>query len=163
MRDTIKKINYYFQFVSGFVTIALMLLTVLDVILRYFFNAPIGGTYELTCLVLTIIVFFAVGYSQEFNEHVVIDILYDHLPRKAKWVMSLISTLIYLAIVVLMFWTVAKYSITLISTNAQTPILKIPHWPLVIASAVGLFSYILALINDLLFVKDGGVLSNDPN
>lgn len=161
MRNTIKRINYYVQYVAGFTLIGLMCLTVADVILRRFFNDPIGGSYELTCVLLTFIVFFGVGYAQDFKEHVVIDFVYDLLPRKGRRIVSYISTILYLAVVILIIVVVFNYGIKLIDTHATTAILKIPHWPIVLIAVLGLIGYALSVIGDLLFLKEGGVLSHD--
>jgi TRAP-type transport system small permease protein len=161
LRETIKKINYYLQYISVVTMVGLMFLTVTDVFMRSFMNRPISGSYELTNLVLTFIVFFGIGYAQHFKEHVVIDVLYERLPLKGRRLISLLSSVIYLAITILICWVVYDYSRTLISTNASTAILKIPHWPVVMIASVGLIGYVLAIISDLLLIKEGGVLSND--
>ena len=161
MRETIKKINYYLQYISVVTMVGLMLMTVADVIMRSFMNRPISGSYELTNLVLTFIVFFGVGYAQHFKEHVVIDVVYERLPHKGRRFISILSSLIYLAITLLICWVVFDYGRTLVSTNASTAILKIPLWPVAMIAAIGLIGYILAIISDLLLIKEGGVLSND--
>ncbi|MDW7740324.1 MAG: TRAP transporter small permease subunit [Bacillota bacterium] len=161
MRKRIKKINYYLQFISCVTLLALMFMTGADVIMRSFLNRPMSGSYELTSIFLTFIVFFGVGNAQHFKEHVVIDALYDRLPRKGQRFISYLSSVIYLAITILMCWVVFKYSQLLVSTNANTAILKIPHWPVVLIAAVGLIGYVLSVVADLLFLKEGGVLGND--
>jgi len=163
LRRKIKTFNYYMQFVSGFTLVTMMLLTVADVIMRGAFNKPILGVYELTCLFLTFIVFFAVGYAQDYKEHVVIDVLYDLLPLKGQRIISYLSSIMYLAMVTLVCWVVFKYGLSLIPTNATTAVLKIPHWPVVIFSSIGLVGYIFSIIGDLLFLKEGGVLRNDTD
>ncbi len=163
VRKRFKTINHYLQYISGITLVALMFLTVADVIMRSFLNQPISGSYELTCLVLTFIVFFGVGNAQHFKEHVVIDVLYDRLPLKGRRLISFLSSLIYLAITVVMFWVVFKYGRLLINTNATTAIMKIPHWPVVLIASVGLIGYILSIVSDLVFLKEGGVLSNDAD
>jgi TRAP-type transport system small permease protein len=161
LRENIKRINYYLQYISSFTMIALMFLTVSDVIMRSFLNQPIGGSYELTSVFLTFIVFYAIGYAQHYRDHVVIDVLYERLPFKGRRVLSFLSSIIYLLITVLMCYVVYKYSQNLIATNANTAILKIPHWPVVLLAAVGLIGYFLSIIADLLFLKEGGIMSND--
>ncbi|MDY6826558.1 MAG: TRAP transporter small permease [Bacillota bacterium] len=161
MRGKIKKINYYMQYVSGFTLVLLMFLTVADVIMRSFLNQPIGGSYELTSVLLTFIVFYAVGHAQHYRDHVVIDVLYDRLPFRGKRFISYLSSIIYLIITAIMCYVVFFYSQQLIATNATTAILKIPHWPVVVLAAVGLIGYFIAIIADLLFLNEGGILSND--
>jgi TRAP-type C4-dicarboxylate transport system permease small subunit len=161
LRKTIKTINRYAQYISGFTLMLLMILTVTDVVGRRFFNNPVEGSYELICVLLTFIVFFAVGYAHDYREHVVIDFLYDLLPRSGRRFISFLSSIIYLSMVLLMCGMVFKYGLNLISTSATTAILKIPHWPIVITATIGLIGYALSIIGDLIFLKKGGVLSND--
>jgi TRAP-type C4-dicarboxylate transport system permease small subunit len=161
LRKKIKALNHYAQYVSGFTLMLLMMLMVAEVIARRFFNDPIGGSYELVCVLLTFIVFFAAGYAHHYREHVVIDFIYELLPRSGRRFISFLSTIIYLGTVLLMCWMVFKYGLALIATGATTAILKIPHWPIVIAAGVGLIGYALSVIGDLIFLIDGGVLSND--
>src|SRR5690554_4641190 len=96
----------------------LMMLMVAEVIARRFFNNPIGGSYELVCILLTFIVFFATGYAHDHREHVVIDFLYDLLPRSGRRFISFLSSIIYLAMVLLMCEMVFKYGLNLINTGA---------------------------------------------
>ena len=163
MQKAFKKINATVQYISGASIVILMLMTVVDVFWRQLLGKPLSGVFELTPILLTLIVFFAVAYANDHKEHVVIDILYDALPKIGRKIFSYICTIINMAIVAVMFWQVVNYGLQLISRNAATSSLHIPMWPFSILAAVGILCYFLSLLNDLIFLIKGGVLSNDPN
>ena len=163
MRAVIKKINATAQYISCIALMFLMFMTVIDVFWRQLLGKSLSGVFELTPLCLTLIVFFAVAYANDHKEHVVIDVLYDALPRMGKKIFSYISTLICLAIVGLMCWQVLQYAIVLMGNGAATSSLKIPMWPVAMLATIGIFTYILSLIGDLILLIKGGVLSNDPS
>ena len=60
---------------GGWVIVALMLYTVLDVILRYVFNKPFSGSLEVTEFAMSAIVFLGIAYCGWVGGHVAVDIL----------------------------------------------------------------------------------------
>lgn len=162
-RKIIKKINTGAQYVSGVALLALMGLTVIDVLGRLIFNQRLAGTFELTSILLVFIVFFALAYANDHHEHVVIDVLYNIFPRMGKKVISYISTIINMVIVALMCWQVFSYGIQLISRNATTSTLHIPMWPIVMLGGIGMLGYLLSSIGDVIFVAKGGIMNHDDD
>ena len=163
MQKAVKSINAKVQYVSGVALIVLMLMTVIDVFWRQLLGKSLSGVFELTPICLTLIVFFAVAYAHDNKEHVIIDVLYEALPRIGKKVFSYIATIINLVIVGLMVWFVLQYGIVLMSNGAATSTLKIPMWPFALCAAFGILCYFFSLICDIIFLIKGGVLGNDPS
>jgi TRAP-type C4-dicarboxylate transport system permease small subunit len=62
----------------------MMALTFLDVVGRYLFNAPIGGSAEATELMLAVIVFAGLPLAAAAREHISIDLLEHVLPAPAR-------------------------------------------------------------------------------
>ena len=62
----------------------LMLLIVADVIGRYFFNAPIKGTTEISELVLLTVILLAAGYTMSVGEHVAVEALISRLRHRVQ-------------------------------------------------------------------------------
>ena len=69
-------------YVAAAVTLCLMLLTCADVFGRYFLNRPIWGGFELTEMLLAILIFAGLPLVTLRNEHVVVD-LFD--PVTPDW------------------------------------------------------------------------------
>jgi TRAP-type C4-dicarboxylate transport system permease small subunit len=164
MRKTVKKTNYYLNLVSGILLAIMMFMTVIDVVVRKMLGQFFSGSYELTLLLLTMIVFLGFGYANDFKEHVVIDVLYEALPRTGKRVFSIIASLLNLTIVSVMCFVVFKQAFRLYASGAYTSSLRIPHWPFAILGAVGLLGFILSILGDFILIfKEGRVLSNDAD
>jgi TRAP-type C4-dicarboxylate transport system permease small subunit len=86
------------------IILAMMLFGFMDVILRYFFNAPIVGAKEIQTCLLPIIVSLALAATQFDKSHIRMDILYDKLSKRTRTVIDYLSLILSLAIWVLITW-----------------------------------------------------------
>lgn len=69
---------------AGAVTFLMMVLVVANAILRFAFNAPIGGTLELTESMLTVLIFMSLALTQYEGGHIHVVLLTDRLPAAAR-------------------------------------------------------------------------------
>ena len=70
---------------SATVLFVLMMLTVVDVLGRYFFNWPLPGGFELTEIIMAGLVFSALPVVSRREDHIVIDLLDFLMPR---WIVT---------------------------------------------------------------------------
>ena len=63
---------------------AMILLTCLDVSMRYFFSRPLTGTYDLVGLMGALIAAFAMPYTMIEKGHVAVEILIQSLSRRKQ-------------------------------------------------------------------------------
>ena len=71
--------------VSGAILLAVMAIVVVDVLLRYFFNAPLSWSFDLISLYLMTAAFFlAASDTQRLGHHVRVDILFSRFPPLAR-------------------------------------------------------------------------------
>jgi len=162
MRKAIEKINHFLYYISAILILALLFMTLAEVIMRRFFNSPMMGVFELTMVALSLIIFFSTGYAQEHQYHVVIDFFYDKLPRLGRRIVSILSTLIYTATVGAMFWTVTQNAFRQMAAGTTTPITKLPLYPVIFLCSLGLAGLTLAVLKTLFFVTvEKGVLDHD--
>ncbi len=105
-------------------------LTTADVSLRFFFNAPIICSYELSEIIMGIIGPVALLYCAYDNGHVCVDVIYEKLPSWAQRFCCGLSNLIVLIFVFLLAWQ-AWYQIVEVSEmGIKSPILQLPMWPI---------------------------------
>src|SRR5699024_5448993 len=83
-------LNKIAGFIPAILLFIMMLLTSSDVIGRYFIQ-PITDTYEITELLLALVVFWVLGYAQIYKEHIVIDVFVKKLNERLQ---AIISTVI---------------------------------------------------------------------
>ena len=84
--------------------VMLMMVTVADVSLRYLFNSPVRGSYELVESMLLVFVFngMAAGFFQRRN--IVIDLIDAAVGRRGTAVLIRIADVLSVVCLVLMFW-----------------------------------------------------------
>lgn len=81
----------------------MMMVTVVDVALRWLFNIPIKGTFDLVELLMVGTIFLAVPATYLREEHIVIDVI-DHVaPRRVVGALRWIGTVLTLVYLVVMF------------------------------------------------------------
>ncbi len=132
----------------GFLAV-MMFLTTADVILRYVFNRPITGAYELTGLMLAILVAFGLAYTQVHKGHIRIDFIISRFSPRVQAFVDSITTLIGIAIFSLIIWQSVLYAESLRAACVTTPALYIPLYPFIWIVAVGSALFCLVHIVDL--------------
>ena len=159
MRNAIKVVNKYAMYFSACLVGAIMFLIVLDVFLRNSFMVFIPGVFELTQILLSLLVFMSLAYTNDNKKHIAFDAIYKVLPRTGKWVFSLIRTLIMLIVIAFIAWFMRQLAI---DQADRTPILHIMIWPATILGSAGMLMFFLSAVGDLILViKDREVLSVD--
>ena len=83
---------------AGLMFAVTMVLVIINVFSRYFFNAPIAWVEEVatSCFVYT--VFVGAAWCLRTRQHVGVDLLVDKLPEKARDVVHLLTDLIILVL-----------------------------------------------------------------
>ena len=123
---------------AGLAVLALMmLLTVADVTLRYFFSKPILGSYEITELMMAVLAASTVGYAATLKAHVNVDLLVTRLPERFQAVIAIFTNLICVVFFALMFWRNIYQSSVLRDANSVSPALAIPEFPFLFIMGIG--------------------------
>ncbi len=100
--------EYYKRVITGFaviscVTIAIMMFsTTIDTILRYVFNRPIPGVFELNEVILVVCVFMGIAWCQVDRGHIRVTMLMVRMSRRKAVIMDTIVWIIALGFVMIM-------------------------------------------------------------
>ena len=130
---------------AGMVLLGLLGLVIFDIIMRYVLRLPFLGAYEMSELLMVLIVFLALPYCAATGGHVAVDLLAPILDRPGfRW----LNVLIHLAGAVLMAviaWQATIYAFVSAARGEATNMLKIPKQPfeLVTAFCAALFAIVL--------------------
>jgi TRAP-type C4-dicarboxylate transport system permease small subunit len=77
-------------FAASVILFAMMMLTFVDVICRYLFNSPLRGAFEVTELMLLVLIFAGLPLVSHADEHVTMDFIDNMIgPRGRTLVMAL--------------------------------------------------------------------------
>jgi TRAP-type C4-dicarboxylate transport system permease small subunit len=134
---------------------AMMFLTAADVILRYIFNRPVSGAYELIEYMMAIVVPFGIAYCAYQGGHVAIDLLLVHLPKRVQGAIGMITSLLTLGLFVLITWQNLIYIKEQYDSKLTSAVLLIPVYPFIALVTVGTAVFCLILLRDLFnfFIK----------
>jgi TRAP-type C4-dicarboxylate transport system permease small subunit len=120
----------------------LMLLTVVDVFLRYFFSAPITGTAEISRLLMIIIVFPALGWAAIDRAHVRVDLIVSRIPPRLQGIFGSITFFIALITFCIITW---RSFLEATVVNRETSLIHLPFMPFYWVMSVGLAIFCLAI------------------
>jgi TRAP-type C4-dicarboxylate transport system permease small subunit len=144
--------NRVMVYVAAVTLFGMMMLTVVDVAGRYFFNSPIRGVYELVGFTLVCTGAWGMGYCQIKKGHIRVDFLLKRFSGRIQAALTILANLVGLVAFSLLFWRVillAEYFLSLKKGNA-TDTLHVPIAPFVILLATGLGVMALDLLFDLI-------------
>ena len=97
---------------------------IFQVILRFVFNKPLTWSDELIVILYVFSMFWAGAFLLKEKEHVMLDLVYEHLPPQGKRIFSILYSLL---IGGLFLWAVpASYSYVSFMMRENTPVLGVP-------------------------------------
>lgn len=139
----IRNVNRVLGYVASGFLILLMMITVIDVFLRYFFNSPLTGTTEISQLMMIIIVFPALGWAAMDRAHIRVDLLIRLIPNRPRAVVNSITLLIALVVYLIITWRSFLESAVV---NRQTSLIHLPFAPFYWLMSVSLAIFCLAIL-----------------
>jgi TRAP-type C4-dicarboxylate transport system permease small subunit len=120
--------------------LCLMLVTFVDVVARYLFNRPIRGAFELTELILLVLIFAGLPLVSHADEHVTMDFIDRMLPARAVPVLIRVAHGLVAAVFFFLTWQVLIKAGRIAGYGDTTDVLRIPVGPFVyfMAAMIGL-------------------------
>lgn len=146
---------------SMFALVAMMLIIVADVFMRYAFNAPIPGSYDLVGIALAIMVFFGLAQVISDRAEITIDII-DNLSSPAfVRLLKFIAGLAAFGILVFVFWSMVGPMLSAYRYGDRSLELNLPVWLIWVVSLVGLSGAILAAFLTLFSAEQSGTFPHE--
>ncbi|OHZ02709.1 TRAP transporter small permease subunit [Salinicola sp. MIT1003] len=75
---------YFSGLAAGAVVFLMMVLIVVNILARFLFNSPIAGTLEITESLLTLLIFLAIGLTQQEKKHIQVTLLFDRFGLRTR-------------------------------------------------------------------------------
>jgi TRAP-type C4-dicarboxylate transport system permease small subunit len=140
-----EKVNWIAAAALAFI----MLLTVADVVMR-FFGRPIPGTYELVGFVGSMIISFALPYTSVQKGHIAVEFLTQKLPWLARVIVNVVNALISMIFFSVVAWQCILYGRILKAAGEVSLTLQMKTYPFVYGVAFGCAMLSLVLLIELL-------------
>lgn len=140
------RLSQIWHIVSSIALVIMMLVVVADVALRFMFNLPVRGAYDVVSVCLLIMVFFGIAPVVYRGKEIVIDLVDTALPPTALRGLRTIAA--FMAICVLLFIAWSMYGPTLDAWRYgdRSLELNLPIWMFWVAAFIGLAGVIWASV-----------------
>ena len=124
--------------VASAILLAMMLLTVVDVIARYVFNRPVRGAFEVTELMLVVLIFAGLPLVSFSEEHAVMDFVDRVMGARAQRLLRRAVEAVSAAFMLLLAWLTWLRADRIWAYRDATDVLRILYGPFVYFMAVTL-------------------------
>jgi TRAP-type C4-dicarboxylate transport system permease small subunit len=124
--------------VASAILLAMMFLTVVDVVARYGFNRPVRGAFEVTELMLLVLIFAGLPLVSFADEHAVMDFIDRLLTSRGQRVLETLVQATNAAFMFLLTWLMWLKADRIWAYRDATDVLRIVYGPFVYFMAVTL-------------------------
>ena len=150
-----EKLSKLMSVISGAALTFIMLLTVCDVFLRYFFDRPIIGTFEIVGLGGAVAIGFALPITSWMRGHIFVDFFVVKFPKAVQGLINIITRLVSIGLFYLIGHNLIKYGYDLYKSGEVSLTRQIPFYPVAYGMAVCSFILCLVLICDIIKIFGG--------
>ena len=125
--------------IAAVVLLALVVLTCIDVVGRYFFNNPLVGAVELVQICMGMIVFFSFPLMFLRSDHIVVDLVPQFGRGRIGWATAIVFLLVTVGVAITLGDRVYDYAVRAFEDGDITEYLRIPRYPVVGLITIAIF------------------------
>jgi TRAP-type C4-dicarboxylate transport system permease small subunit len=140
--------------VAGTALVLVMLLTSLDVVLRYM-GRPIIGSYDMVALGGAFILGFALPGTSWDKMNITVDIIVERFPARARRFIDLFTRCMAITLFIVLGWNLGKLGMSFYKTGEATLTLGIPLFPVVCCLSLCAFAECFVLLADMVRIASG--------
>ncbi len=155
VRKIVSKLSGYMAVIAGVTLMVVMLLTVTDVILRYF-GYPITGVYDYVTLGGAIIIGFSIPYAAQNRVHVFMEMLQQIHTRLTKQILDALTRAMAFGISMFIAWNLVKLGMGFRITGEASLTVQVAYYPIAIGLGICFLLQTLVFAVQLIDVFSGG-------
>ena len=138
-------------FLAALVLMLLMIITFIDVLGRYLFSAPLPGAFELTEIMMAMLIFAGLPLVSRANQHVTVNLIVGILSPIILHLQRLITQAIMAVILAVMAWRMWIKAEEMLEQGDETAYLLLPIAP--VAFFMTLMMAVSTLIVAIQFIR----------
>jgi len=127
----------------------MMMLTVVDVFLRYLFNQPIKGSMELTEYLMVCVGTLGLAWCALQGAHIKVELIVSKLPQRAQKVIDSFNYILLIAVSGIIASQTFMRAETVRRLGVSSAMLEIPQHPFVLVVS---FSYLLLFLTSIMLL-----------
>ncbi len=152
--NAVNGLTRFINVIAGISLTFLMLLTIADVILR-FFKIPIVGTYELVAFSGAVVIGFSLPLTSWMRGHIFVDFFIIKFSKKVQNVFNIATRCFVFFLFFLMGWNLFKYAVDLQKSGEVSLTLQMPFYPITFGVGICCFIQCLVMVCDIVKVLGG--------
>ncbi len=130
------RIESWLNLAGGLLILAVMLISVVNILGRKFFNTPVPGFIDWLVQAVPLIAFLGIGYCQRLGGHIRMDLVVGRLRRRALWLFELLSIILIAGLTMILIYGSWNHAERAISIGDSTIDINLPTWPVKLAVPV---------------------------
>lgn len=143
------KVETFFNLTSAMLILFLMLLAVVQVVGRKFFNFPVPGYVDWVEFAMAIFCFLSIAYTQKLGGHVRMEFIIARFEGRLLWCLEVIGTLIAMGIIAILAWYGYEHFVRAWAIGDSSIDIQLPIWPGKIVVVIAFISLELRLLIQL--------------
>ena len=134
--------------IAGAAIVVMMMLSCIDVSLRYF-RMGVPGTFELVCLLGSVAAAFAMAHTMVEGGHVAVSLIVRYFPERVQGVIASVTDSFGIIFFLIVTWQSVVYGNELRVASEVSLALKVPLYPFVYGIAFGAAAITFVLLGSL--------------
>lgn len=134
------------ELMAGVFLAIVAVIVFIEVLLRYFFVWSIPDSYDISALLLGILIFWGMAAAGYRGDHITVDFLWAACPAGLQWLMELFAQLVTLAGMAVFTWMMGTKVLSTRADNILTYELHLPVWIFYGVAWAGLVAAVLLLM-----------------
>jgi len=148
--DIVNRIGEYMKVIPFVGFLLIVSVTVVDIVLRYVFNSPILGSYEVIQYILLVSAFLSFGYCQTLKGHISVTSLVRVFPPMVKTIIYALTSIIGFLMCVVFAYAIAKQAVYLRELGYISEVLRFSTWPIIWVVFFGLVIFAVTLFWEMI-------------
>lgn len=100
--EQVFKVESVFNFIAGMVIFLVMIIGVVQVVGRSFFNRPVPSYVDIIEIIMSVFAFIGIAYCQRLGGHVRMEIILKMFKGRAFWIAELFGTVMNIMIIAIL-------------------------------------------------------------
>ena len=133
--------------IGAFVLACMMFLIMTDVLLRYLFNRPVSGGFELVEFMMALTISLGMAFTGVKKGHVSVELIVSKFSERVQAAFDVFHFLVATALFFFMSWKTAQQALVVGKRYVTTSVLEIPVYPFmwVLSFCAGLLGLVFFL------------------
>lgn len=125
----------------------MMMFTVTDVCLRYFFNNPIKGSDETTEFMMVVVSFLGLAWCALKGMHIKVNVIVSRFPQKPQTIIDIVNYIIVIGVCALLTSQLWRETLVVQARGKISYLTGIPYSPFYFIAGFGFFLLLLIVIS----------------